>query len=711
MYRLNKGATAWAAAMFAVVLCSNAQAVLYAPFGPGGSLNAYMYFDDNNGALDPDFGNLFPIGAQNRTWDQARLHALLQTYAVNGGVFQGHLVTMGSQEEVEFAANIGGSGITPLNVAGGSDRWIGLTDATVASTLDGFDATSLGAVEGGNTAGQPLPTPGSVPVSGERGFGWVWIDGTPFAFQAWGGGEPNNSGGEDAAHIRGDGLWNDQKAGATIGETNNTGKRAIVEFETALPFSDGIAPAFKATIVKVQDVQIPGATVGNLTQAREVVAGTRDFGGAPQLLEPTFGTGGVANAQLTLLNIAEFAGDQEGVFRNTGNAAQQRLGFPDAGPPGFGGGAQDNYVMLATGSFMAGSDTFTMGVNSDDGFELIIRDTGGGIIPFTAFFGDNGTLIGNGTSGTTNGSLAFTAGRGAFANGADTNPDNQPSYGQISLTSGETYSFELINWEGGGGASLEAFYMIGAFPDTTGTGTAFMNNNFVLFGDDSQGLVNWTPIDVTTFKLFNQVNYNDVNNLGEADDALAGTLSNGPLASGFPKMAFYSHININDADNNNAGNFLTGEDPVFGVRGQDDFVLQAVGVIQVEQAGQYTFNVFTDDGARLRLDLNGDGVFDDLDNLIANNGTTNLLAVVDLPTGFIPVEFTWFERGGGAHAELSAAFGAFSAFDAQVFRLVGDVENGGLAVFSEDPSVPEPATGLLALLGAGALGLRRRRAA
>ena len=47
--------------------------------------------------------------------------------------------------------------------------------------------------------------------------GWAWTSGEPVTFTAFGGGEPNdwNAGvpGEDAAHLRGDGLWNDNGGG------------------------------------------------------------------------------------------------------------------------------------------------------------------------------------------------------------------------------------------------------------------------------------------------------------------------------------------------------------------------------------------------------------------------------------------------------------------------------------------------------------------
>ena len=75
------------------------------------------------------------------------------------------------------------------------DVWIGLTDS---ETLGGTEA-------GTNPNG-----------------GWVWTDGTPFVYQNFAGGEPNDSGGEDATQLRGDGLWNDNQAGSELGQAETT---------------------------------------------------------------------------------------------------------------------------------------------------------------------------------------------------------------------------------------------------------------------------------------------------------------------------------------------------------------------------------------------------------------------------------------------------------------------------------------------------------
>ena len=77
---------------------------------------------------------------------------------------------------------------TIWNMTGRTDTWIGLTDRE-------------GAAPGASEAGTSTTT------------GWAWTSGEAFTYQNFGGGEPNDSTGEDAAHIRGDGMWNDNKSG------------------------------------------------------------------------------------------------------------------------------------------------------------------------------------------------------------------------------------------------------------------------------------------------------------------------------------------------------------------------------------------------------------------------------------------------------------------------------------------------------------------
>jgi hypothetical protein len=182
---------------------AQASLVRVGPYGVGGGLSA------------------FELNTTSLTWDNARVAAYNRAFL---GV-PGHLAAIGSAAENALLHQYGG------------DRWIGLTDATAVSSLDSFDPlTSLGTGEFGNTSGLAYPPAGQTPgntAGTQRGEGWAWLTGEPLVYQSWGGGEPNNSGNEDAAHMRGDGMWNDHHAGSTIGDTDHS-LTSLVEYELGL---------------------------------------------------------------------------------------------------------------------------------------------------------------------------------------------------------------------------------------------------------------------------------------------------------------------------------------------------------------------------------------------------------------------------------------------------------------------------------------------
>ncbi len=188
----------------ALGLAGSAEAVIWGQTGSGGTWNAYE------------------VVTAGTTYDQARVNAAGQSFMGTPG----QLAVLGSAAEVSFVGGIVGG-----------NRWIGLTDATGTSSIDSFDYSTLGTTEAGNTSGQPLPTPGTPPVSGQRGYGFKWLNGEPFAYQAWGGGEPNDAGSEDAIYVRSDGFWNDHNMGSTVsggGTHSNHNEGYVVEYETEL---------------------------------------------------------------------------------------------------------------------------------------------------------------------------------------------------------------------------------------------------------------------------------------------------------------------------------------------------------------------------------------------------------------------------------------------------------------------------------------------
>jgi len=107
----------------------------------------------------------------------------------------------------------------------------------------------------------------------------------------------------------------------------------------------------------------------------------------------------------------------------------------------------------------------------------------------------------------------------------------------------------------------------------------------------------------------------------------------------------------------------------------DDFAIRATGTILIPTSGTWTFGINSDDGARLRI--GGQTVIND--NTL--HGAQDTFEQITLDAGEHDIELIYFERGGGAEVELFAASGNRSSFSS-AFELVGDVENGGLAVFT-----------------------------
>jgi len=687
---------------------SGAQAVYWDVFG--GQVSTYQFNDNNL--------NFVTAEQQARIVNQ---NALVPRTFLGA---QGNMATISSTPENQLVTLLGRNRGT---------KWLGITD----------DALFAGTANFHNTSVSPLPPAGQTPANTagtQRGEGFVWVSGQDLVFQNFNGGEPNNSGGslanntENFGELSNTGGWNDNTSLTTISYAGGSGnlRRSVIEFNPV----NAPSSQWQVTSYKVQDVQTAGVGVGNLSEARQVVAGTR----GP--LQPTFGTAGVATGNVAVLNFGQNTNDpNNGLFRQTATAGQGQVGgFAAQGLPGFGTGSQDNYTVLSTGSFsvLTGQD-YTFGVNSDDGFGLRIFNSGGGTVAFTSAFGDLTTAIGTG-SGVLPGELAFTGGRGNFSIGTTTDANNQPSYGVLNLAPGN-YSFELINWEGNGGYGLEAFWKAGGFTDTNGNAvidngidTVFDGKGFQLIGVSSADLTWTSPIDVSVRKLFNQVNFADVNNITDANAVIAGTFS-APLQDLNPFVAgnnavtgFTNVINMIDGNTNVAGIFGIGangaetnllNDTPLGLGGMDDFVIEATGFVKITATGIWTFGISANDGYQLLLDLDNNGSYETnvvtrASNVNNNPAFTNIL----LNEGIYGIRYVAFDRSGDWGNELYAAFNPLGSTITSVsqlsFALVGDAENGGLRVAQSIAAlavvVPEPATGLLGLLGLTFLARRRNRA-
>jgi hypothetical protein len=193
------------------------------------------------------------------------------------------------------------------------------------------------------------------------------------------------------------------------------------------------------------------------------------------------------------------------------------------------------------------------------------------------------------------------------------------------------------------------------------------------------------------------MNGSSITSLSTADSLIAST---SPIASGNIDLGDFLGFNSGEG----TGHFSI-NNPVAGITqasATDNYAVQGTGLLVVPSTGYYTFGLNTDDGARLRIDgmdiIIDDGIHPPLDSAYVT---------VSLTEGLHAIEWTWFNHGGGAEAEIFAASGSYTGFNSN-FKLVGDTS--GLAVVQ----VPEPETIVLLLvvcISLSAFAWRRRKMA
>ncbi len=129
----------------------------------------------------------------------------------------------------------------------------------------------------------------------------------------------------------------------------------------------------------------------------------------------------------------------------------------------------------------------------------------------------------------------------------------------------------------------------------------------------------------------------------------------------------------------------------------NNYVIVMTGVLDVTEAGVYTFGGNSDDGQLLAIDFDQNGldifedevIFDDNTHGSQDRLSTcygfDLAAIscvgdgdegVELAVGEYPFEFWYFENGGGSGGEFFYAKGTHEEFSADDFVLVGDASQG-----------------------------------
>lgn len=203
-------------------------------------------------------------------------------------------------------------------------------------------------------------------------------------------------------------------------------------------------------------------------------------------------------------------------------------------------------------------------------------------------------------------------------------------------------------------------------------------------------------------ETFRRVGNATINNLATADDAINNGVSQG--------SGIFNSVNfLNSAGD---GNFGGGVQPPGLVSELNDFTVVSKGFLQLTVDGNFQFRNTTDDGSRLRIDLNQNGIFDAnetviLDDVLSGIHNVDSASLFMLPGQYM-IEHVWFEQGGGAAGELAVARngGAFQLFGNRTVGGDAGFLNYGVYV-TQFAIVPEPAT--LSLLGLASLGLLRRR--
>jgi hypothetical protein len=108
---------------------------------------------------------------------------------------------------------------------------------------------------------------------------------------------------------------------------------------------------------------------------------------------------------------------------------------------------------------------------------------------------------------------------------------------------------------------------------------------------------------------------------------------------------------------------------------ENDFCVCSLGYLRVSASGNYRFRNNTDDGSRLRIDLNGNGQFDSAETIINDDVLSPVHDVISQVTPLAPgeylIEHVWFERDGAAVGEMDVSR------DFGPFLLLGDPQSAG----------------------------------
>ncbi|HNQ91088.1 MAG TPA: hypothetical protein PKM73_20940 [Verrucomicrobiota bacterium] len=358
-----------------------AYSVYQAPYGAGDTWNVYLV---TRGA---------------KTWVDAEVASKASVEPFSGQAKPGHLVTIHSGAERDFARMI----------AAGDSVWIGLTDN------EEYGGEETGAY-------------GSTVPPGQGKF--VWVSGEEYTWAEWNSGEPNDwengNPGEDGIELYNNGLFNDNLS-AIAPEGSGTTRYYVVEYETkAAAKLAGVAPG----LLPDGPLPGPGPVCGGFG-----IRVVRDVGNV----------GTIASAVNALYNPSAAITDATSPvvnFTDPGGAGGPGIFLGEITIPGDRAGGDDDFVISAQAKInITEAGAYTFGVHSDDGFALRIRGQ-----TWTSVSG-NGQIAPGGIADT----VTYQYGTG------DSN-----TRAVITLAVGE-YDLDFVFFEDGGGAFAELYAAKGEF--------------------------------------------------------------------------------------------------------------------------------------------------------------------------------------------------------------------------------------------------------
>ena len=148
------------------------------------------------------------------------------------------------------------------------------------------------------------------------------------------------------------------------------------------------------------------------------------------------------------------------------------------------------------------------------------------------------------------------------------------------------------------------------------------------------------------------------------------SVANSVLANPAQQLAVYSENSpVINYVNTGGGAHYPGDVPFPGLTigpDQNDFVIHAIATITIPAPGAWTFGVNSDDGFSLNI---GGVVMSEP----SPRGPADTIQTFNFPSaGDYPLDFVYYERGGGAEVELFAVQGTTTTWNSS-FQLVGDV--------------------------------------